>query len=85
MTESEIGVVVSKAVTEGVKAALEGELKPFYIDRKEHYEQHQFLSELMKWTEQCKSIVLKTVVSTVVLIVIGLMAAGFALKQIKLW
>lgn len=72
-----------EAVKVAVKEALQEELKDFYIDRETHYEQHKFIEEMMRYTEQCKGVVLKTIVTTIMGGAIALMIIGFALKHGK--
>lgn len=59
------------------------EIKSYYIDRQEHYRQHEWLGEMMKYTETCKSVVLKAVISILVAGALGLMFLGFSLKHVK--
>ena len=54
------------AVKEAVKEALNEELKAFYIDRETHYIQHTWLAEMIKYCDQCKTVIGKTVVSILV-------------------
>ena len=75
-----INAAVKAGVEAGVKAALEDKLKPFYIDRETHWKQHQFLSEWMEWSKQCKSIVMRTIVGAVVMVGLVLMGVGFVFK-----
>jgi hypothetical protein len=81
MDEAAIKKAIEDGVRAGVRAALGDELKPFYIDREKHFEHHKFLSDWIEWTQQCKSVVLKTLVGAIVLAGLGLMIAGFALKN----
>ena len=81
MDQEDIKQAIQSGVEAGVKAALEDKLKPFYIDRERHWEQHKFLGEWMDWTKQCKSVVLKAVLGTVAVAAIGLMAIGFIVKH----
>ena len=69
-----------EAIKEAVKEALREELKSFYIDRETHYKQHEWLGEIMKYTETCKSIILKAVLSILVAGALGLMFLGFTIK-----
>jgi len=80
MDQEAIAKAIQIGVEAGVKAALEDKLKPFYIDRETHFIQHEFLKEWMDWTQQCKSIVLKAILSTLALAALGLMAIGFMMK-----
>jgi hypothetical protein len=81
MDEAAINKAIADGVKAGVQAALENELKPFYIDKEEHFEHHKFIREWIDWMQQCKSVVLKTIVGAVVLAAFGLMAAGFIFKH----
>lgn len=69
-----------EAIKEAVKEALAEEIKVFYVDREIHYQHHEFIKSLIKLTEQCKNIVLKTVVSVVVVAILGLIALGLVFK-----
>jgi hypothetical protein len=80
MGSEEISKLIQDGVTAGVKAALEAELKPFYVDRETHFKQHEFIAEMMKYAETCKSVVLGTVVRVIVYGVLGLLAIGFFIK-----
>jgi hypothetical protein len=70
-----------EAIKEAVKEALNEELKSFYIDRETHYKQHEFLGEMMKYAETCKSAVLKAAITFIVGAAIGLMGLGFYIKH----
>ena len=72
-------VVVDK---EMIKAALAEALEEsdFYIDRETHYKQHQWISDLIKWTDSIKSSAIRTVVQAVVLGFLALLVLGFAMK-----
>lgn len=82
MDEAVIKQAIADGVKEGVKAALEAELKPFYIDREKHFEQHKVLARWMEWMDQCQCVVLKTIVGVIVITGLGLMIAGFAIKNV---
>lgn len=81
MDQDAIEMAIKAGVEAGVKAALEDKLRPFYIDRETHFIQHKFLGDWMAWTQQCKSIVLKAVLSTLALAALGLMVFGFIMKH----
>jgi len=70
------------AIKEAVKEALGEELKAFYIDRETHYQHHKFIADMVKLSEQCKNVVIKTLVGALVLGALGLMIVGMAFKQI---
>ena len=57
------------------------EIKTYYIDRQEHFRQHEWLAEMIRYSEQCKSIVLKTVLGAFLIGVLGLTYLGFAIKH----
>jgi len=68
-------------IKSAVKEAFKEELQQFYIDRETHYQHHQFLAEWIDWTKQCKSILLKTVLTFFAAAALGLMALGFYFKH----
>ena len=63
---------VEAAAERGTARAIDAKLGQFYIDRETHYQDHEFVQSLRKWTEEAKGTVLRAVVKTVV-------AAGFFL------
>lgn len=69
-----------EAIKEAVREALGEELAAFYIDRETHYQHHEFIKSWITWTQQCKSVVLKTVVGGIVAALLALMAFAFAFK-----
>lgn len=69
------------AVKEAVKEALNEELKAFYIDRETHYLHHTWLAEMIKYCDQCKTVIGKTVVSILVGGALALMFIGFTIKH----
>ena len=69
-----------EAIKEAVKEALGEELKSFYVDRETHYKHHEFIEEWIGWTKQCKSVVLKTLMSGFLMALLGLIALGFIFK-----
>jgi hypothetical protein len=72
-----------EAIKEAVREALGEELRSFYVDREVHYLHHEFLKSWIDWTKQCKSVVLKTLVTLFIGGIFGLMALGFWIKQTK--
>lgn len=72
-----------EAIKIAVKEAMQEEIEDFYIDREVHYKQHKFIEEMINYTEQCKGVVLKTIVTTIVGGAITLMIIGFAMKYGK--
>lgn len=71
--------VLTDAVKAAVKQALREELNAFYVDRETHYQHHIFLKGMIAWSEQCKSIALKTIVSGLVGGLIALIIIGFSI------
>lgn len=69
------------AIKEAVKEAFQEELKAFYIDRETHYKQHEWLGEMMKYADTCKSVILRAVLTVLVAGALGLMFLGFTIKS----
>jgi hypothetical protein len=72
MTKDDIKAAVSEAIQENIR--------DFYIDRETHYKQHEFLGEMMKWIDDCKSTASKTIVKILVYGLLGAMMIGFCIK-----
>jgi len=70
-----------EAIKEAVKEAFREELKAFYIDRETHYKQHEWLGEMMKYADTCKSVILRAVLTVLVAGALGLMFLGFTIKS----
>jgi len=66
-----------EAIKEAVREALGEELNAFYVDREIHYQHHEFLQSWITWSQQCKSVIMKTVMSGLVMTLLGLIALGF--------
>ena len=66
-------------VEAAVGRAIDAKLGQFYIDRETHYHDHQFISELRKWAEECKGTFLRIVVKFVAYGLIGLLVLGLIL------
>lgn len=60
-----------------IKEAIDEKLNEFWIDREEHYKQHQFLSSLMKWSETCSNTIVRTCIKCFVSALLILTVAGF--------
>jgi hypothetical protein len=60
-----------------VKEVMDVRMKEFYIDREEHYQDHQFLKGLREWSDGIKSTTIKTLVTLVVTALIGFVVLGF--------
>ena len=66
-------------IKEAVKEALADEIKRFYVDREQHYQDHLFIKDFRDWCQGIKSTIWKTLAKIVVTIVIGLIVLGFIL------
>jgi hypothetical protein len=69
MTPEEVEAAVGRAI--------DNKLGQFYIDRETHYQDHQFISELRKWSEEAKGTVLRAVLKFITYGLIGLLIIGF--------
>jgi hypothetical protein len=67
-------------IKQAVKEAFKEELQQFYIDRETHYQHHQFIADWIESVKQCKSVVLKTIYTIIVVGALGLLALGFITK-----
>lgn len=72
MTKEELRIAVGEAI--------EDKLKDFWVDREQHYAHHKFIDKWMKWSDEAEKTVWATIVKTVVLFVLGLIALGALLK-----
>jgi hypothetical protein len=70
-------------IKQAVKEAFQEEMKAFYIDRETHYKQHEWLGEMIKYCEQCKSIIMKIILTLLIGAIFGLMWIGFIFKISK--
>lgn len=72
---------IQKVVEEGTKKAIDEKLGELYVDRKQHFLDHEWLKGLRKWSDKIQSTALKTVVELiisafVILVVLGFMVWG---------
>lgn len=81
MTAEELRNIVKEAV----KEEMDREIKPFYVDREQHYKDHQFLQGLQEYVDGIASTALKTVVKSVISGLIILLLLGFGLWVRKVW
>lgn len=65
--------LVKNAVSEAIKA----EMKDFYVDREKHYQHHEFIDDLMKWSICWKSTFGKAIANAIAVAIIGLIVWGF--------
>lgn len=64
-----------------LSGVLEEKNKEFYVNRKQHYEDHMWLHEMLKWSNEIKSSVLKCFVKAIVVGVIALLITGFLISR----
>ena len=69
--------MTSEEIEAAVGRAIDSKLGQFYIDREAHYQDHHFIQEFRKWTEQAKGTVLSVAIKTLVTMAIGLLVLGF--------
>lgn len=69
MTEEQILEVVRRAIRE--------EGSHLYVDHEMHFRHHEFIGEMIKWSETIKGTACKTIVKAVVGALIGLIVLGF--------
>lgn len=50
----------------------------FYIVPEKHYQDHLWLSDLIRWSDKTKSSILKTIIGSIVAGIIFLLILGFA-------
>lgn len=60
-----------------VKEALQEEMKTFYVEREQHYQDHQFIKEFREWCTDTKSTVSKTLIKMLVIGILSLVVIGF--------
>ncbi len=60
-----------------LKEALQEEVKSFYIEREQHYQDHLFIKELRELFTSIKSTTSRTIVGIVITALIGLIVLGF--------
>ncbi len=60
-----------------VVEALNDEIKPFFVDREQHYQDHIFIKSFREWCDETKSTAWKAVVKGIASIVGLLLIGGF--------
>jgi hypothetical protein len=73
--------VIKDVINDSFKEILQSHLQDFYISREQHYKDHTFIESLMKWTENSKSVVNKTIIKFVVSAIITAILLGFSVKM----
>lgn len=59
-----------------IKEAFDEELKPLYIDREQHYQDHLFLKELRLLLDSIKNNTVKTIVIVLITGLVGAITTG---------
>ncbi len=57
--------------------ALQDEIKPFFVEREQHYQDHCFIKSFREWCNETKSTFWKAILKGVVLAVGILLVSGF--------
>jgi len=73
MTRDEIKSAVAEAIDE--------KLNQFWVDRELHYKHHEFIDKWMKWSNDMSKTIWHTIIKTIVLGLLGLLALGALLKM----
>lgn len=69
--------ITKEMIKAAVVEALQEEIKPFYIEREAHYQDHLFVKELREWLNSSKSTIWKTTIKIGITGLIGLLILGF--------
>ena len=75
MDRDELKGIIKEVIDEG--------LKPLFIEREQHYQDHLFIRDLREFVDSIKSTALKTIVRVVIVAILGLLAVGFAIWSQK--
>lgn len=65
------------SIKAAVCEAIDEKLADFWIEREKHYQHHEFITEMISWTDRFKSTTMKAIINCVVGAVIFAMAIGF--------
>jgi len=63
-----------------VEEVIDKKLSQFWVDRELHYKHHEFIDRWMKWSNDMSKTIWHTLIKTIVLLALGLMALGALLK-----
>ena len=66
-----------------IKEAMTEEVHEFFIERETHYRHHEFIESWIKWTDRVSNVAVSTIIKSMVLFVLGLLALGFAIFGFK--
>ena len=68
---------IQEAIEKGIAIAMDAQIKDFYVDREEHYLQHQFLKEFIRVMQTSKRTANRVIVTAIVGSIIMLIVYGF--------
>ena len=60
-----------------IKEAFDEEIKPLYVEREQHYQDHLFITELRGFLDNIKNTTVKVTIRAIITIIIGGCVAGF--------
>ena len=69
-------------VKSAVEEVIDKKLSQFWVDRELHYKHHEFIDRWMKWADEATKTIWTTLIKTVVLFILGLIALGAFFKFI---
>lgn len=52
-------------------------MEELYIDRERHHNEHMWIQDMMRWSNEIKSSILKCVIKTMVVGIIAVLITGF--------
>lgn len=73
MDERQIHAIVKAAI----KETFDEEIKPFYIDRERHYQDHLFITDMREWISSIHNTTTKTIVGILITAGLSLLVLGF--------
>ena len=71
------------AIKDVIKEAMKEETHEFWIERETHYRHHEFIESWIKWSDRVSNVAVSTLIKSVVLFILGLLALGFAIFGFK--
>lgn len=66
-----------------VKEAINEEVHEFWVERETHYKHHEFIESWIKWTDRVSNAAVQTLIKSVIIFFLGLLAIGFAIFGFK--
>lgn len=65
------------AIKAAMTEVIDEKMKDFWIERERHYKHHEFITEMICWTDKFKSATMKAVVNCIVVALLSAIAIGF--------